>query len=151
MNFRARTFAAALSIVLATSLSPSGIFAQPAPTTAQPTPNSSSPTGSNETQLMERLEVTGSYLPAAANSVAIPVIGLDANAIEHSGTNTSVLDVLRKTVPQFSGNLNLGPTNGNVANVFTNGGSQLALRNAATLVLINGRRMAYAPVDATGG
>jgi len=100
---------------------------------------------------MEKFEVTGSYLPAAANSVAIPVISLDTAAIEHSGEAINVLEVLRKTAPQFTGNLNLGPTNGNVASGSTNGGSQLALRNASTLVLINGRRMAYAPVDATGG
>jgi iron complex outermembrane recepter protein len=71
--------------------------------------------------------------------------------IEQSGVNNNVLEILRKTVPQFTGNLNLGPTNGNVASNSTNGGSQLSLRNSSTLVLINGRRMAYSPVDALGG
>lgn len=103
------------------------------------------------TTVMEKFEVTGSYLPAAANSVAIPVITLDSTAIQRSGEAVNVLDILRKTSPQFSGNLNLGSTNGNVASNSTNGGSQVSIRNSTTLVLLNGRRMAYAPVDATGG
>lgn len=106
---------------------------------------------SEETVKLEKFVVTGSYLPAAANSVAIPVISIDSQAIDNSGANTNVLDILRKTVPQFNGNGNLGSGNANVGSGSTNGGSQLALRNTATLVLINGRRVAYAPVSASGG
>ncbi|WP_172830221.1 TonB-dependent receptor [Opitutus sp. GAS368] len=95
--------------------------------------------------------VTGSYLPVAANSVAIPVITVDSKSIENSGNNTNVLEILRKTVPQFSGNGNLGSANSNVGSGSTNGGSQLALRNTSTLVLINGRRVAYSPVSSSGG
>jgi len=61
------------------------------------------------------------------------------------------MEILKKTVPQFNGNSNIGSNNANVGSGSTNGGSQLALRNTATLVLINGRRVAYAPVDARGG
>ncbi|HET7535804.1 MAG TPA: TonB-dependent receptor plug domain-containing protein, partial [Candidatus Didemnitutus sp.] len=100
---------------------------------------------------LEKFEVTGSYLPPAANSVAIPVISVDSKAIENSGNNTDLLEILRKTTPQFNGNGNLGAGNANIGNGSTNGGSQLALRNTATLVLINGRRVAYAPVGASGG
>jgi iron complex outermembrane receptor protein len=100
---------------------------------------------------LEKFVVTGSYLPVAANSVAIPVITVDAKAIENSGNNTNVLEILRKTVPQFSGNGNLGSANSNVGSGSTNGGSQLALRNTSTLVLINGRRVAYSPVSSSGG
>lgn len=125
-----------------------GIFKPSIRAQAAPGAGSTTPAG---TTVMEKFEVTGSYLPAAANAVAIPVITLDADAIQRSGENISVFDVLRKTSPQFSGNLNLGPTNGNVASNSTNGGSQISIRNSTTLVLINGRRMAYAPVDATGG
>lgn len=100
---------------------------------------------------LDTFVVTGSYLPAAANSVAIPVITLDSKSIENSGTNSSVLDILRKTVPQFNGNGNLGSGNANVGSGSTNGGSQIALRNTSTLVLINGRRVAYAPVGAANG
>src|SRR5258708_6214369 len=100
---------------------------------------------------LEKFVVTGSYLPVAANSVAIPVITVDSKSIENSGNNTNVLEILRKTVPQFSGNGNLGSANSNVGSSSTNGGSQLALRNTATLVLINGRRVAYSPVSSSGG
>ena len=104
-----------------------------------------------DTVKMDTFNVTGSYLPPAANVVAIPVITVDAKTIQNSGENINVLDILKKTVPQFSGNTNLGHENGNIANNATYGGSQLALRNASTLVLVNGRRVAYAPVSATGG
>ena len=79
------------------------------------------------------------------------MITVDSKAIQNSGNSTNVLDILRKTVPQFNGNANLGSNNANVGSGSTNGGSQLALRNTSTLVLINGRRAAYAPVSATGG
>src|ERR1019366_883089 len=46
---------------------------------------------------------------------------------------------------------NIGSQNANVSSGSTNGGSMLSLRNASTLVLINGRRAAYAPVDSRGG
>jgi iron complex outermembrane receptor protein len=104
----------------------------------------------DDTVKLDKFVVTGSYLPAAANSVAIPVISVDSKAIENSGSQ-NVLEILRKTVPQFNGNANLGSGNANVGSGSTNGGSQLALRNTATLVLINGRRVAYAPVGASGG
>jgi iron complex outermembrane receptor protein len=100
---------------------------------------------------LEKYEVTGSYLPPAANSVAIPVITVDTKTIDNSGNNTNVLEILRKTVPQFSGNANLGSSNANVGSGSTNGGSMLALRNTSTLVLINGRRVAYSPVSSSGG
>ena len=105
----------------------------------------------DETVKLEKFVVTGSYLPLAANSVAIPVITVDTKTIENSGDNTNVLEILRKTVPQFSGNGNLGSANSNVGSGSTNGGSQLALRNTSTLVLINGRRVAYSPVSSSGG
>jgi iron complex outermembrane receptor protein len=104
-----------------------------------------------EVTTLEKYVVTGSYLPPAANAVAIPVISVDAKAIENSGSATNVLEILRKTVPQFNGNGNIGNTNANVGSGSTNGGSQILLRNASTLVLVNGRRSAYNPVSATGG
>ena len=109
------------------------------------------PAKDDTTLNLEKIVVTGSYLPAAADAVAIPVIAIDAKTIENSGSNSNVLEILRKTVPQFNGNGNLGSGNANVGSGSTNGGSQLALRNTATLVLINGRRVAYAPVGASGG
>jgi iron complex outermembrane receptor protein len=105
----------------------------------------------DNTLKLEKLVVTGSYLPAAADAVAIPVISIDSKVIDNSGATSNVLEILRKTVPQFSGNGNIGAGNANVGSGSTNGGSQLALRNTGTLVLINGRRVAYAPVGASGG
>lgn len=104
-----------------------------------------------DTQVLEKYVVTGSYLTQAANSIAIPVITIDTKSIENSGSVTNVLEILRKTTPQFSGNGNLGSSNANVGSGSTNGGSQILLRNAATLVLLNGRRSAVNPVSSTGG
>ena len=133
---------AALAFVLGVGLSNIAV--------AQTAPTATAPTAQEEVK-MEKFIVTGSYLPPAANSVAIPVISVDATTIQNSGNDNSLLEILRKTVPQFNGNANLGSTNANVASGSTQGGQQLALRNTYTLVLINGRRSAYAPVDASGG
>jgi iron complex outermembrane receptor protein len=62
-----------------------------------------------------------------------------------------VLDVLRKTVPQIQGGNNIGLENGNISGNSTNGGSEAALRNIDTLILINGKRVAASPVAAGGG
>jgi iron complex outermembrane receptor protein len=100
---------------------------------------------------MEKFVVTGSLIPFAADAPAIPVVSVDISQIERTGTASSVLEILRKAVPQFIGNGNLGATNANISSGSTNGGSQLSLLNAQTLVLINGRRVASAPVGASGG
>lgn len=144
MNIRMRKFTAVLSLVATGSLL-SIAQAQTAPAVSATTAASTTP------QVMEKFEVTGSYLSPAANAIAIPVITVDADMIENSGDTTNVLEILRKTVPQFSGNGNLGVTNANVGSGSTQGGSQLLLRNTSTLVLINGRRSAYSPASATGG
>jgi iron complex outermembrane receptor protein len=131
---------AALALFLGVGLS-SVAVAQTAPAAAPAVP---------QEVKMEAFVVTGSYLPPAANSVAIPVISVDANTIQNSGNDNSLLDVLRKTVPQFQGSANLGSTNANISSGFTQGGAQIALRNTSTLVLINGRRVAFNPADAQG-
>lgn len=139
-EFRMRKFMASLSLLATGSLFAVSGYSQTAATTTN-----------SEPELLEKFEVTGSYLTPAANAVAIPVISVDSKAIENSGSNSDVLEILRKTVPQFSGNSNLGSSNANVGSGSTAGGSQIALRNAQTLVLINGRRVAYAPVGGSGG
>lgn len=100
---------------------------------------------------LDKFEVTGSYIPFAGTQTALPVTTLDAKAIEATGITTNVLEVLRKAAPQFSGNANLGNSNANISSGSTGGGSQVAFRNTQTLVLVNGRRMSYAPVLASGG
>ena len=147
-NLRLRKFMATLSLLATAGLfAVPGAMAQATATTTTTTKDSSK----DQATVMEKFQVTGSYLTPASNSVAIPVITVDSKAIANSGNSTSVLEILRKTVPQFSGNLNIGAQNANVGSGSTNGGAQLALRNASTLVLINGRRAAFAPIDARGG
>lgn len=139
-----RKFGALLSLAAMTSLTAVTGYAQtPAPSNQKPV--------TDEPRVLETYTVTGSYLPAAANAVAIPVTSIDTAAIERSGNNNSVLEILRKTMPQFSGNGNIGSSNANVSSGSTQGGSQVSLRNTSTLVLINGRRAAYSPADAQGG
>jgi iron complex outermembrane recepter protein len=132
-----RRFGAVLGLATATLIAVSG-FGQTADSTAAATK-------------MDKFVVTGSYLPQAANTVAMPVITLDTQSLLDSGNNNDVLEMLRKTAPEFSGNGNLGSGNANVSSGSTGGGHQLSLRNASTLVLINGRRMAYSAISATGG
>ena len=105
----------------------------------------------DETVKLEKFVVTGSYIPFAADATAIPVKVVTSEDIQTSGEQGDLLEVIRKTLPQFVGNSNMGSSNSNVAGGNTNGGSEIKLRNVQTLVLINGRRAAFAPVSATGG
>lgn len=101
---------------------------------------------------LEKFVVTGSYIPAAADEAnASPVTVISAKQIELTGVSSNVLDVLRKAVPQIIGGLNIGAENANVSSGSTNGGSQVALRNTTTLVLIDGMRVAFNPVAGSGG
>jgi len=108
-------------------------------------------TSSDEKVTLEKFVVTGSLIPIAAGSPAIPVKVLDAQEIEKTGISTDLADVLRRSQPAFYGANNLGSDVANVNSGDSNGGSGLALRNRSTLVLINGRRAALSPVLATGG
>jgi iron complex outermembrane receptor protein len=100
---------------------------------------------------LDKFVVTGSYIPAAADEAkALPVQVIDVSAIEMSGVDTNIMDVLRKTVPQIQGGNNIGIENANVAGAATNGGSQISLRNIDTLVLIDGKRVAASAVAASG-
>ena len=105
----------------------------------------------NDTVKLEKYVVTGSNLPTAGETPVAPISLLTPEIIERTGITNDLLQVIRKSAPQFTGNANLGGDNGNIASGSTNGGSAVALRNLPTLVLVNGRRMAAAPVGATGG
>jgi iron complex outermembrane receptor protein len=100
---------------------------------------------------LETFTVTGSLIPIAANTPAIPVTVISAVDIQNSGVTTDLLAVLKKTAPYFYGANNIGSDNGNISSSSSNGGSAVSLRNRATLVLINGRRAAVSPVTASGG
>jgi iron complex outermembrane receptor protein len=100
---------------------------------------------------LEKFVVTGSLIPIAAGSPAIPVTVISSPEIAKTGVTTDLLDVLRKAQPQFYGSNNAGAEVANVNSGDTNGGSGIALRNRSTLVLINGRRAPVSPVAASGG
>lgn len=100
---------------------------------------------------LEKFVVTGSLIPIAAGSPAIPVKVLGTQEIEKTGVSTDLSDVLRRSQPAFYGANNLGSDVANVNSGDSNGGSGLSLRNRSALVLINGRRAALSPVLATGG
>jgi iron complex outermembrane recepter protein len=105
-------------------------------------------TADDETQHLEAFVVTGSNIPNAGEALAIPVAIISPSDITNSGVETSVLDVLRKISPAISG---IGGENATIATGSQDGGSQVLIHNLPTLVLVNGRRMAYNPVDASGG
>jgi iron complex outermembrane receptor protein len=136
---RAQLFALALSVFAA-----SAAFAQQAART------NSDKADDDKTVQLDKLVITGSYIPYSVDAPAVPVTVVGLDAIQATG-ETDLLEVVRKAVPQFVGNANLGGSNSNIGSGTTNGGSRLALRNVNTLVLVNGRRAAFAPVSATGG
>lgn len=105
----------------------------------------------DDTVSLDKMVVTGSYIPIAADAIATPVAVVGLPEIERTGVTTNVLDVLKKAVPQFTGNANIGSNNANTGSGSTGGGSQASLRNMATLTLINGRRAAVSPITGTGG
>jgi iron complex outermembrane receptor protein len=113
--------------------------------------SSGSEDSKDSTVKLDKFVVTGSYIPYAAGAPATAVQVLSSDDIAKSGVTGDLLEVLRKAVPQLIGGGNLGGSNSNIAGGLTNGGSQILLRNTSTLVLINGRRAAFAPVSATGG
>jgi iron complex outermembrane receptor protein len=105
----------------------------------------------NKAEELETVTITGSLIPMEMNTPGVPVTVVTAEEIAATGVNTDLLDVLTKSNPFFFGANNIGSDNGNISSGSTNGGSSLALRNRATLVLINGRRAAVNPVVASGG
>jgi len=141
MNIRSRKFTAVLALILGAGAVSSPVAHAAAAPTVQ----------TEERVTLEKFVVTGSLIPIAAGSPAIPVTVISSPEIEKSGVTTDLLDVLRKAQPQFYGSNNLGSDVANINSQDTNGGSGLALRNRATLVLINGRRAPISPVAAADG
>lgn len=95
-----------------------------------------------------RLIVTGSIIPTAEEVGANPVQTLDREYIEKSGERTA--DQLLRDLPLANAN---GVPTSNNGTGFAPGASSISLRGfdaSATLVLINGRRVAPYPIG-TGG
>lgn len=145
MNIRSRKFRAGLCLFLGagalSTLVGQTTSAPSSGTTAKP----------DEKVTLEKFVVTGTLIPFAAGSPAIPVTTLGAIEIERTGISTDLADVLRKSQPSFYGSNNLGSDVANTNSGDTNGGSGISLRNRSTLVLINGRRAAISPVLASDG
>ncbi|MEY3775132.1 MAG: hypothetical protein RLZZ129_1912 [Verrucomicrobiota bacterium] len=136
-----RKFWALLSLVLSLGVATS-VVAQPA---------AADKDKDDDTVTLEKFVVTGSLIPMAADTPAIPVTVISSLQIQQSGVSNDILQVLKKTEPFFYGANNIGSDNGNISSGSSNGGSSVSLRNRATLVLINGRRAAVSPVTASGG
>lgn len=109
--------------------------------------------GQDDQNLMEleTFVTTGSLIPTAGDIPLAPVSIVSSADIETSGVASNVLEVIRKTTPQFVGNSNLGQSNANIGSSTTGGGSVISLRNTQTLVLVNGRRVAFSPISGSGG
>ncbi len=127
-----KTKLAALALGLA-----SGAFAQ-----------ATDPTPPAQPQTLAPVVVTGSYIPSPANEATKPVDIIGSVEMAESGEATNLAEILRKTSTEFSGNGSLGLENANSEAFVTQGGSYLQIHNLATLVLINGRRVAFDPAEA---
>jgi iron complex outermembrane receptor protein len=102
--------------------------------------------GTADTVKLEKLTVTGSFLPVSASVNASPVVIIENSDIGQSGA-TDPLRLLRQLTPFFAGNGNVGTE----ANNGYAGESNVALRNLTTLVLLNGQRVTYSPFSSTSG
>ncbi|HUJ42490.1 MAG TPA: TonB-dependent receptor plug domain-containing protein [Opitutaceae bacterium] len=117
---------------------------------AQTAPDSSKP-ANDEPVVLSQVVVTTSYLPDFANTATKPVQVIGPEEIANAGVTTDVADSLRKVMPQFTGNGSLGLENAGSEAFVTQGGSMLQIHNLKTLVLINGRRVAFDPAEAALG
>ena len=102
------------------------------------------PAFAQETQQLERVEVTGSRIKRAASEGALPVTSFKREDLDNSGA-TTVAEFVRNLT--FSSGGNLRPQSGSSAQAV----AEVDLRglgSSRTLVLIDGRRVAKSP--ATG-
>ena len=102
----------------------------------------------DEPVVLSQVLVTGSYLPDRPNTATKPVDIVGAGQLADAGVSTDLGDYLRKALPMFTGNGNLGLENAGSEAFVTHGGSFLQIHNLATLVLINGERVAFDPAEA---
>ena len=110
---------------------------------------STSATG--DVQRLDKFVVTGSYIPTnetAFTAGVSPVVRIDQKVIDESGL-TMVSELLQKVTSSNGGSVPIS----NNATGFTPAGTSISLRGLggdATLVLINGRRVAPYPVGNGG-
>ena len=139
-SFRPRALVAVFGLFAGACLSSVALFGQATPAADNAEPKK-----------LEAFVVTGSYIPTTETAVqagASPMIRIDRKAIEESGAN-STAELLQKVTVANAGSV---PVSNNALG-FTPGASAIALRGLgpeATLVLINGRRVAPYPVGVGG-
>jgi outer membrane receptor protein involved in Fe transport len=125
-------------------LTPVFVFGQASPPTTPPA------TGS-EPQKLDAFIVTGSYIPSTETAIeagASPVVRIDRKGIEESGS-TNTADLLQKITVANAKSVPIS----NNATGFTPAATSISMRGLgpeATLVLINGRRVASYPVGVGG-
>ncbi len=128
-------------------LAGSGAFAQePSPAAQNPAQPGTPPAGA--TAETERIIVTGSNIPTAQEVGPNPVLNINRDLINKSGERSA--EDLIKNLPVANGG---GVPISNNATGFTPGASTISLRGLgpeATLVLIDGRRLAPYPIGNGG-
>jgi iron complex outermembrane recepter protein len=148
-QLRLRKFLAVLPLFAAYSLITTTVKAQTATTTTTTTTTTAPAAApSDEPQVLEKFVVTGSNIPMAADALAIPVATIGQTTIQDSGVSADMLDLLRKVAPNISG---IGEENAQIATASTFGGAQVTVKGLDTLVLVDGRRVAFDPAESTGG
>lgn len=131
MTFKLKSMPYAISVLAAT-----GALAAMSPAMAQEAPAQAQP--------MQRVVVTGSLISRADTETPTPVQVLTAADIQKSG-KTSVAELLVDLAANGAGTLGTG-----FSGAFANGASGISLRGltvGATLVLIDGHRMAPYPLS----
>src|SRR5258708_1588158 len=109
------------------------------------------PASSDSTVKLEKYVVTGSNIPStltAGEADALPVVSIDRKAIDASGYQTAA-DLLQKITASNGGAVPIS----NNATGFTPAAASISLHGLgpeATLVLINGHRLADYPIGAGG-
>jgi iron complex outermembrane recepter protein len=144
-----RKFLAALSLMMGTGFVLTvGAQTQPTSTSSNATSSTTSTSSDDQTVSLEKYVVTGTYIPNAGEAMSIPVAVVTTQQMQGSGVETNLLDILRKVSPAVSG---IGGENATTTSNSTHGGASASIHGLATLVLVDGLREAYAPVDASGG
>jgi len=153
----ARLFTAALVLGAFGLATGPRLHAQAAPKPANPAAATGSTTAAPATttgepvQSLEKFTVTGSYIPTnetAFTAGASPVVRIDRKVIDETGLNT-VTEVLQQVTISNGGSVPIS----NNATGFTPAATSASLRGLgpdATLVLINGRRVAPYPIGNSG-
>ncbi|HVU23967.1 MAG TPA: TonB-dependent receptor [Opitutus sp.] len=143
-KFRSRKFVAALSLFATVGLI--GVSSARAQAAAE-----NSNAGTDQTVKLEKYTVTGSNIPTtltAAEAGTFPLVALDRLTIEKTGYDNAA-ELLQKLTISNSGSVAIS----NNATGFTPSATAVSLRGIgpeATLVLINGHRVAPFPVGQGG-